>query len=100
MIARPIDPQPYTGPDVVCPKCGNQGASTRYLSYGNCAHFGDENLIAGTHVNERLHRECDRCDHSWDEAIVGPRRCGNCPSCRGESDTDTECERPIGADRG
>ncbi|MEV7805029.1 hypothetical protein AB0O28_18970 [Microbispora sp. NPDC088329] len=57
---------PYSGEDVTCPKCGNEGASTRFLPYGTCAH-GTETLVTGWEPNERLHRECTRCGHAWDE---------------------------------
>jgi hypothetical protein len=27
-------------------------------------------VVLGMQPNERLHRECRRCDFSWDEALV------------------------------
>ncbi|MEU8279544.1 hypothetical protein ACFYOK_29490 [Microbispora bryophytorum] len=57
---------PYSGEDVTCPKCRNKGASTRFLPYGRCSH-GSETIVIGWEPNERLHRECTRCAHAWDE---------------------------------
>lgn len=67
---QPADPAlpPYTGRDVRCPKCGQHGASTRFLIHGHCIHPSE--LILGWAPNERLHRECDSCGYVWDEATV------------------------------
>ncbi|MEU8278213.1 hypothetical protein ACFYOK_37400 [Microbispora bryophytorum] len=62
MTALPL----YSGEDVTCPKCGNEGASTKFLSYGRCTHE-TETIVIGWEPNERLHRECTRCGHAWDE---------------------------------
>lgn len=59
---------PYTGSEVRCPKCGQQGASTRFLAHGHCEHPSD--VIVGWQMNERLHRECDTCGYAWDEATA------------------------------
>ncbi len=61
---------PYSGPDMICPKCGNRGANTRYYSHGRCIHGALGPVIFGLQPNERLHRECSRCDYSWDEALA------------------------------
>lgn len=59
---------PFSGDDPTCPKCGNAGARTEYRPYGTCAH--NAGAVRGYEANERLHRECSRCDYAWDEATV------------------------------
>jgi Zn ribbon nucleic-acid-binding protein len=63
----------------ICVKCGSHSASTRYLPFGQCLHPGDETArgviirmhqITGLEANERLHRECYRCGHCWDESVI------------------------------
>lgn len=61
---------PFSGDDATCIKCGNEGAATQYLPHGRCLH-GPTPTIVGWHPNERLHRECLRCGHQWDEATIG-----------------------------
>jgi len=61
---------PYTGPDVVCVKCGHEGAFTTYRAAGQCLH-DQVGTVLGFHPNERLHRQCARCDYAWDEATIG-----------------------------
>ena len=69
-VDRPSDSvfPPFSGDDPTCPKCGNVGATTRYLDVGECQHTAG--LVLGVHANERLHRECRRCDYAWDEATL------------------------------
>jgi hypothetical protein len=62
------DLPPFSGDDPTCPKCGNVGARTRFRSFGRCEHGAG--MVLGFEPNERLHRECDRCDYAWDEATV------------------------------
>lgn len=59
---------PYSGPEPYCPKCFHEGASTLYMQVGECIH-GSTNCWRGDQANERLHRECENCGYSWDEAI-------------------------------
>jgi hypothetical protein len=82
---------PYTGPDATCTKCGHTGALTEYRGHGECIH-GDAIQYIGWTPNERLHRECERCGHEWDEATVKQQplvHIGNganaedCPACEG-----------------
>jgi hypothetical protein len=37
------------------------------MAMGHCVH---PDVVIGIEVNERLHRECRRCDYAWDEATV------------------------------
>ncbi|MGW0550529.1 hypothetical protein [Streptomyces altiplanensis] len=67
---QPVHP-PYSGPEVTCTKCGHGGAFTTYRGYGQCLH-GDLAESIGYEPNPRLHRECERCSFSWDEATVEP----------------------------
>lgn len=60
---------PYSGPAVRCTKCGNKGAHTSYMAYGRCTHAWPYEVI-GSEPNERLHRECERCGHQWDENTI------------------------------
>ncbi|MGW4422526.1 hypothetical protein [Streptosporangium sp. NPDC004631] len=64
------DLPPFSGDEPTCPKCGNEGASTRYVAHGACVHDASGNLVMGFASNERLHRECFRCDYAWDEAVT------------------------------
>lgn len=64
---------PFSGDDTTCTKCGHEGATTEYRAHGECVHGCDALIEAiGFQPNERLHRECARCGHEWDEAIVQP----------------------------
>jgi hypothetical protein len=68
---RPPDTlPPFSGDTPTCPKCGNTGARTRFLNHGTCEHYGIDSLVMGYQANERLHRECQRCDYAWDEATI------------------------------
>lgn len=61
---------PFSGDRSSCVKCGGTTAKTVYLNSGqNCTHChnGGFKSVWGT---ERLHRICDRCAFSWDEACV------------------------------
>lgn len=60
---------PYSGDSPTCPKCGYDGATTKYRELGRCVH-GELDVIYGVESNPRLHRECLRCDYEWDEATV------------------------------
>lgn len=61
----------YSGPDVICVKCGHQGASTNYRAVGRCIDGHNDHLgVGGFAPNERLCRTCENCSYSWDEAIV------------------------------
>ncbi|MFF2731740.1 hypothetical protein ACFVS9_28015 [Streptomyces sp. NPDC058008] len=60
---------PYTGPETRCTKCGSTGAYTEYMASGECIHSRASEVI-GFAPNPRLHRECGRCGHQWDEATV------------------------------
>jgi hypothetical protein len=62
---------PFSGDDPKCAKCGNSGASTEYRAYGTCIHGSGPETSIGFEANERLHRECRRCDYAWDEATTG-----------------------------
>ncbi|MEV6569958.1 hypothetical protein [Streptomyces sp. NPDC051577] len=65
----------YSGSEPTCIKCAWKGASTEYLPLGDCVHGpGDRGVTIGWHPNERLHRECQRCQYQWDEAIAPPAR--------------------------
>ncbi|MFC9287248.1 hypothetical protein [Streptomyces sp. NPDC057052] len=61
---------PFSGDDAACPKCGNQGASTRYRAAKprGLWEWNDTTILRGP-VPERLQRECDRCGFCWDEAL-------------------------------
>jgi hypothetical protein len=64
---------PFSGDEPTCLKCGYAGARTEFLTMGDCVHGpGDRGVTLGWNVNERLHRECQRCQYQWDEAIVEP----------------------------
>lgn len=60
---------PYSGSDTTCVKCGNKGAFTEYLGHGKCLH-DPVGTVLGFEPNERLHRQCSRCDYAWDEATA------------------------------
>jgi predicted nucleic-acid-binding Zn-ribbon protein len=60
---------PFSGDTPTCTKCRYQGASTQYRELGRCIH-GDAISVIGIQKNERLHRECLRCGHAWDEALA------------------------------
>jgi predicted nucleic-acid-binding Zn-ribbon protein len=68
-VSAPAALPPFSGDKPTCPKCGNVGADTVYLAYGHCVH--GSGLALGVEPNERLHRECRRCEYAWDEALVG-----------------------------
>ncbi|MBT2449457.1 hypothetical protein J7F03_20670 [Streptomyces sp. ISL-43] len=80
---------PFSGDEPTCAKCGHKGASTEYLAFGDCHHAPRTGITIGWHANQRLHRECGRCGHQWDEATVPPVHLGNganaedCPACHG-----------------
>lgn len=62
---------PFSGDDVRCSKCGNDGASTTYRSHGRCIHQVSHNVVIRIgELNERLCRECRRCGYRWDEAVM------------------------------
>jgi thymidine kinase len=60
---------PFSGDEPTCTKCGHIGASTLYLAHGECIHDPGPEISIGYEANERLHRECRRCDYAWDEAL-------------------------------
>lgn len=62
----------YTGEDATCAKCGNVGATTQFRAQGQCIHFPGRETTMGYQPNERLHRQCNRCEHQWDEATLNP----------------------------
>ncbi|MFC8273790.1 hypothetical protein ACFUJR_14955 [Streptomyces sp. NPDC057271] len=81
------DYPPYSGDSPRCTKCGNHGARTEYRAIGDCLHETGEQVHDFT-PNPRLHRECDRCGHAWDEATVEQRlpvhgggNAEDCPAC-------------------
>lgn len=61
---------PFSGDEPTCIKCGYEGASTECREHGQCIHGPGIEDTYGWARNERLHRECTRCGHEWDEAIV------------------------------
>lgn len=65
-----VELPPFSGDEPRCIKCGNLGATTKYLAHGRCLH-GSDLVFVGYQPNERLHRECTRCSYSWDEALAG-----------------------------
>lgn len=72
-MADQLEPlPPYSGDTPACTKCGFKGASTLYMGTGQCLHNGFPNRTIGFSPNERLHRECARCSHQWDEALAAP----------------------------
>lgn len=61
---------PYSGDDAECVKCSNGEAFTRYRpAIGR--HMADRNGVTAPRgpLPERLQRDCQRCDFSWDEAL-------------------------------
>lgn len=64
-----VELPPFSGVIPRCVKCGNLGATTKYLAFGRCLH-GSDRAFAGYEPNERLHRECGRCGYAWDEALA------------------------------
>lgn len=56
------DLPPFSGDDSLCRKCGEQGATTRWVPRG---FFG----VHGAR-GECLERACRRCDYAWAEATV------------------------------
>lgn len=63
---------PFSGDKHSCTKCGNSGAKTLYLNTGQtCTHCYNEGFRSLWGM-ERLHRVCERCGFSWDEACVQP----------------------------
>jgi ribosomal protein S27AE len=61
---------PFSGDRPTCPKCGNVGARTEYVSPSlRCSHPGEVRSPYAL-TTERLHRECGRCDYAWDEATI------------------------------
>ncbi|MCX4540474.1 hypothetical protein [Streptomyces sp. NBC_01565] len=78
---------PYSGDEPTCIKCGNAGARTEYLAYGETVPGLTGNVTISFAPNERLQRECQRCGFQWDEAIVEPVHQGgnaeDCQACKG-----------------
>lgn len=62
---------PFSGDKPTCAKCGNDAAFTGHRAYGQCLH-DLSGTVMGFEPNERLHRQCTRCDYVWDEAVVTP----------------------------
>lgn len=60
---------PYSGHMPACKKCGHFGADTEYLPTGMCLHLAGERH-ENSEINERLHRTCQRCGYTWDEAVL------------------------------
>jgi hypothetical protein len=60
---------PFSGDRTSCTKCGHTSAKTTFMHSGRaCAHTGDgPRIVWGL---QRLHRTCDRCQFTWDEACV------------------------------
>lgn len=61
---------PFSGDRTACSKCGHQGAKTVHYAAGrSCQHMGGPGprVVWGT---ERLHRICECCLYTWDEACV------------------------------
>lgn len=60
----------------ICPKCGNNHVSTRYLPEDKYRGKGAKPLGKSTHAwaleipNEHLRRTCARCTYSWNEAPI------------------------------
>lgn len=89
--SQAVELQPYSGDKPTCPKCSNKGAFTEYRAHGKCLHDRAGGVL-GFSPNERLHRQCTRCDYAWDEAIVISRPAGCGPECS-EMHTETgRCE--------
>lgn len=63
---------PFSGDDPTCAKCGHVGARTEYRDVGSCEHRAGPAVVLGWESNQRLHRECRRCDYAWDEAVIEP----------------------------
>jgi hypothetical protein len=59
------DLPPFSGDDTKCPKCGNEGCSTRWVPPGFTGPGGTR--------GECLERQCGRCDYAWAEATVEVR---------------------------
>lgn len=64
---------PFSGDTPTCPKCQYEGATTQYRELGQCVH-GEGGTVIGIRKNERLHRECARCEYAWDEAATEARQ--------------------------
>lgn len=62
----------FSGDLPTCTKCAATGATIQYRSYGQCTHGASTEEVTGTEPNDRLHRQCVRCGHQWDEAVVPP----------------------------
>jgi hypothetical protein len=56
------DLPPFSGDDVRCPKCGNEGASTEWVP----PLFIGSSGVRG----ECLERQCRRCSYAWGEATA------------------------------
>lgn len=71
-MTEPKSYPPFSGDEPTCTKCGHEGAATEYRAHGECIHGHGLTGTIGFEPNERLHRECARCGHEWDEALVAP----------------------------
>ncbi|MFC6080975.1 hypothetical protein [Sphaerisporangium aureirubrum] len=60
---------PFSGDNPTCPKCGNAGAHTRYLTERQYMPYPSR---ARPYI-EHLRRECTRCGHTWPEATIEQR---------------------------
>jgi hypothetical protein len=62
---------PYTGEGATCPKCGNDGVSSRYQPGGQfISGTGSGFLVRGYDTPDWIARICDRCEYSWPESCV------------------------------
>lgn len=71
MTDQPETLPPFSGDEATCPKCGHEGAFTRFRSARprSLWDWNDTSIMRGP-LPERLQRECQRCDFLWDEALA------------------------------
>jgi hypothetical protein len=69
-----VIPEPYN-PAHLCPKCGAEGAKTRYhgrpaLSFGSEPRWPCADPAPGKPPGEHLCCRCESCGHAWTENVA------------------------------
>lgn len=91
---------PYSGQETTCIKCGNLEAFTRYRS-ACTRRMWEFNGAIGMRgpFPERLERQCQCCDYTWDEALnPADSGSGSRAATTEEIAFALQASRPYGAD--